>query len=622
MHENLTQVLAGVAILAIGAQWVAWRLQWPAIVVLSVFGLVAGPLLGWLHPAQALGDLLHPIIRLCVAVILFEGGLTLHWHEFREAGSGVRRLSFPGLPVAWLLGSVAAHYVGALGWPVAILFGAIVVVTGPTVILPLLRHVGLRRRPASFLKWEGIINDPLGALLAVIVFQFLLSTGEGGSVADVFLGIVGGGLAAVALGFAVAWVTVAGFNRGWVPEFLKPPVLLLTVFAVYTVSNLVQAESGLLAATVMGMVLGNAGLADIEEIRRFKEYLSTLLVSTVFILLTADLDPAILTRLDVHSLALVLVLIFLVRPVSIVLSTIGSDMSWQERALVGWIAPRGIVAAAVAGVFGPELAAAGYPQAAELAPLVFLVILSTVVIHGFSFGLYARWLGLAASDRKGVLILGATPWSIELARTLDALGIYVLLSDSSWQRLRPARLGGLAYHYGEILSEHAEQQLDLSEIGYLLALTDNDAYNALVCSRFVSTLGRNKVYQLPTSADEQPRELKRTIRGRHLIGKDASYESLMRRFYQGWRFQKTRLTEEFAADRYYAELGEKSKPLVLLRASGALVFKTPDEELRPEPGDTVVSFMSPEVQRDRKAKNGRENGGSEASPEGGEPLPG
>lgn len=612
-ESNIGQVIVLIGALGIGAQWLAWRLQWPAIVLLCLFGVLAGPVAGWVVPSRDLGEIVEPVIRLCVAVILFEGGLTLRWHELREAKRGVRRLLFPALPLSWLLGTLAAHYIGGLDWAVALVFGAIIVVTGPTVILPLLRQAGLRRRPASYLKWEGIINDPIGALLAVLVFQYFAYTGPGGGW-QLLAGLAWGATVAAALGAGAAVLLAKLFGRGWVPEFLKPPVLLILVFLVYATANMVHQEAGLLATTLMGVVLANVRLSDIEELRRFKEYLTVMLVSVVFILITADLKAETLTHLNWRALALILAVLVLVRPLAIGLSTIGSDMSWQERCLVGWIAPRGIVAAAVAGVFGPGLVAAGYADAEMLVPLVFSLITATVVLHGFSLGWLARRLDLAAAERRGLLIVGATPWSVELARTLQSLDVTVLIVDSTWQHLRETRLSGIPYFYGEILSEKAEPRLELSDIGYLLAATDNDAYNTLVCSRFIGVFGREHVFQLQPTQDDDSKQLTNTLGGHALASKEARYGELLQRYYQGWRFQKTPITDGFSAEDYFSRQGEEAMPLLLLRASRALVLQQNGNVLKPEAGDTMIAFVSPTLQQAPKASGAEVAGVPESSP--------
>ncbi len=590
MIEHLTLILGSVFVLGIAAQWIAWRLHLPAILLLSLFGLLAGPVFGWIHPGEDLGELLHPLVKLAVAVILFEGGLSLRLNELKEAAGGVRRLVTLGVLFVFLLGSAAAHYIGALDWPVALVFGAIVTVTGPTVIIPLLRQAKLRRRTASYLKWEGIVNDPTGALLAVLAFQyFVYAQGDPGRM----LLQMGLGLTlAVALGGGAAWLLAWLFRRGAVAEYLKGPLALATAITVFVAANLVFEEAGLLAATVLGVVLGNLQLPSIAELRRFKEYVAIMLVSSVFVLLTADLDPAILLRLDWRALLLLLAVLFLVRPLGILAATAGAGMEWRERALVAWIAPRGIVAAAVAGVFGPELAARGFAGADLLLPLVFALIFLTVVVHGLSLRPLARRLGLCACGSNGVLIVGANPWSLQLAQALLDSEVTVVIADSAWERLRPARLAHVPTHYGEVLSETAEESLELSEMGHLLATTDNPAYNALVCSQFAGELGRNRVYQLPsdTSSADESRQIQRGMRGRVVPTADAAYHNLLARRYRGWEFQKTRLSEEFTLEDFTRSAMEGTLMVAAIGKNGALRFNSPEQELAPTTGDLLISY--------------------------------
>jgi hypothetical protein len=394
------------------------------------------------------------------------------------------------------------------------------------------------------------------------------------------------------LGFGGAYVLGQAFRRGFVPEFLKAPIMLVSVLCIYVAADQVQHEAGLLAATVFGLVLGNLSLPSIDEMRRFKEYITILLVSSVFILLTADLDPRQILHLDWHSLALLLAILFLVRPITIWLSTIGTGLPWQERALVAWIAPRGIVAAAVAGVFAPQLLQNGYSDANKLVPTIFALIITTVVLHGFSVGWLARRMGLASEKQNGVLIVGASPWSVALGVTLHSLEVPVLIVDNSWHRLRPARLAGLRIGFGEILSDVMEESLELNDIGYVLAVSDNDAYNALVCTRFATEVGRTNVFQLPTiDIDEHDSKgVARTLRGRNVFSEDAIYEELLSRHYQGWAFQKTGLTEEYGYEEWLQDSGESMIPLLFIEKNGDVVFSTLDKPISPNAGDTVISF--------------------------------
>lgn len=587
---HLAEALALVAVLGLAAQWLGWRLQIPTIVLLGLFGVLVGPVFDLIRPSEALGGAFQPLIQLSVATILFEGGLSLRWHELRQASTGVKRLVTVAPVLSLGLGSAAGYVIGGLSWPVAVVFGAIIVVTGPTVILPLLRQARLRRRPASFLKWEGIVNDPTGALLAVVAFEYFATPGRatlGHSLLELISGILGAG----ALGVLAGWLLGRAYLAGKVPEYLKGPMALAAALGVFALANLALEEAGLVAATVLGIVLGNMGLPSIEEIRRFKESTAIILVSAVFLLLTADLDPAILGALDWRGAAVIAAVLFLVRPIAIGLATIGTDMSWQERVLVGWIAPRGIVAAAVAGVFGPELTARGFAGGELLLPLVFLLIFITVVLHGFSLPWLARGLDLSAKSRDGLLICGASAWSTGLATTLHREKVPILLADSSWSRLRTARHAGLPVYFGEILSEEAEIDIELGELGSLLAASSNDAYNALVCTDFAPELGHHRVFQLAAPANGHPkRRPGAASRGRALLDTETRYEDLQRGWYRGWAFKVTGLTDEFSFDDLLAALPDGALPLMAINEENGVRLASADQPLRAEAGERVLWF--------------------------------
>jgi NhaP-type Na+/H+ or K+/H+ antiporter len=322
------------------------------------------------------------------------------------------------------------------------------IVTGPTVIMPLLRQAGLRRSTSSYLKWEGIINDPIGALAAVLSYQFFIVAGTGESWAEVSLGVLAALVVAVTLGGVGGWLTGHAFRRGLIPEYLKSPVMLTMVLLVYEISNLAQEEAGLLTVTVMGIVVGNMHLSGLQDMKRFKEYITIILVSVVFVLLTATMDPDVVRAVDLKSVLLVAAIMFLVRPAAVMLATAAAGMELRERLLLAWIAPRGIVAAATAGVMGPALAERGFEGAEALLPLTFGVIFATVVAHGLTLGWLSRRLGLSSPERDSVLIVGASPWTIELAGVLQALDVKVMIADRSWHRLRPARQAGVPTFYG------------------------------------------------------------------------------------------------------------------------------------------------------------------------------
>ena len=594
---HLTGFIIIVAALGIGAQWLAWRFRLPAILLLSFAGLAAGPWLGLINPGEQLGAMLNPLVGLMVAIILFEGGMNLKFHELKEAGPGVMRLGTAGVAITWLLGSLAAHFVGDLSWPVAVLLGAIIVITGPTVIIPMLRQARLKQRPASLLKWEGIINDPIGALLAVLVFEYyFFYLGSGAAVFQVLSGLATAIAVAIGLGVGGGYLLGKAFSRDDVPEFLKAPAMLASALLCYGLANLAQHEAGLLATTLLGMTMGNMQLRSIEELRRIKEYVSILLVSGIFVILMANLDPQILTRLDWRSAVLLALIIFAVRPVSVLLSTIGLGMDWRERVLLAWIAPRGVVAVTVAGVFASSMSEQGYYGADLLLPLIVSLVLLTVVLHGSTIGWLSRRLGLAAASQNGILIVGASNWSTDLAIQLKEMNIPVLIADSSWYNLSQARLSGIRTHYGEILSEHAEISLELNDMGFLLATTANDAYNAFVCSRFVPEFGRNQVFQLPmhiAAEEHEKKSIKLANCGVIVFEPTVTKEELERRHYHKWKFKKSHFTKTYTFENYLQIESADALPLMLLRSGGAILFHSEQSPLKPEEDDVLLSYVPP-----------------------------
>ncbi|MGB5834816.1 MAG: cation:proton antiporter, partial [Thiohalocapsa sp.] len=437
------------------------------------------------------------------------------------------------------------------------------------------------------LKWEGIVNDPVGAVLVVVIFDYFVGA-DAGLLDDTLLHVAAGVGTALALGGAGGWLLGRAFLGGQVPEYLKGPIALAAALGAYALSNIVLEEAGLIAATLMGVVLGNMNLPSVGELRRFKEYIAVLLVSGVFLLLTADLDPHIMLALDWRSGALIAAVILLVRPLAVWLSTIGAGMSWQERALVGWIAPRGVVAAAVAGVFGPALAARGLAGAELLLPLVFTLILSTVVLHGFSLGWMARRLDLSAQRQGGLIIAGGTAWSSGLAVALHKLEVPVIIVDNAWHRLRNARLGGVPVYFGELLSEHAESSLELGAYGSLLATTNNDAYNALVCAHFAPELGRQKVFQLAADEVAEQRRPSPEARGRTAIAEDIQYEDLQRFWYQGWSFHSTGITDEYDVARFKAGLPTRSFPVLVIGTGKEVRMIEAGKPLKAEPEERIL----------------------------------
>ena len=589
MEHTVAVAVLCIAVGGIAAQWLAWRLRLPAIVLLFGVGLLVGPALLLVQPSRDFGPALRPIIGLAVAIIVFEGGLALSLKELRAAGEGVLRLTAVALPINGLLALLAAYLLTGMGWGAAALFGAITVVTGPTVILPLLRHTKLHRRAAAFLKWEAIVNDPIGAILAAIVLQVLVSGAEEGTG---WLGLhLLSGLAVAAglglgAGFAVRWL----FRRDQAPEILKTPILLAVNWGVFALSNLMLEDAGLMASTVFGITLANVGIAGLSELRRFKEALVVLVVSALFIVLTADLGRDVLAALSWQVLALTLAMLLVVRPAAILLATARSGLSWPERLLPAWIAPRGIVAAAVAGVAGMRLQQAGYAGAEEVMPAVFALIAATVIVHGFTLRPLARRLGLTLGAAPGVAVIGASAWSTQMAAALHGAGVPVLMVDTYPGALDDARAQGLPVLQAELLSEHGEEELEGRAVDYVIATTPDEVYNGLVCTRLAPEIGRERVFQLASNGGGQDafRGLSRDWRGKAFGAAAMDNRGFKRRFDRGWRFKVMKPGEVNPGKAHCVVL-------MTLEKSGALSIESNENDAPPEPDedDRVLAFMAP-----------------------------
>ncbi len=611
--ESIVFKIALIGGLGIGAQWIAWRFRLPSVVLLALAGILIGPVTGLLDPHADFGDLFQPAIAIAVAIILFEGGLTLNFHEIRQTSVAIRRMILVGGPLSWALGTAAAHYIAGLPWETATIFGGILVVTGPTVIMPLLRNARLKPRVASVLRWEGIINDPIGALFAVFAYEVFVATHQR-SDSLLILELFGLAFSAAAIGVAVGFAVVEAFRRGWVPEFLKSPLLLATVLLSYEAANSFLDEGGLLAVTAMGVVIGNSRLASLDEIRRFKEYMTVLLVSAVFILLTATITGSTLALLDWRSFAFLAALLVIVRPLTVFLTTFGSGLTLKERTFVAWIAPRGVVAVAVAGLFGAKLTAQGFAGGEELVALTFLVVFATILMHGFSLPFVARRLDLVSAEKPGVLFVGASPWATALAGKLAELEVPVMIADASWNRLSRARMAGLRTYRGDILSEAAEHTIDLNEFDAMLAVTDDDAYNALVVADFGPELGRSKVLTLKPNQESKGGGYTPAFRGEAIFD-DIGFWEIVDRARVGWTFVAPKIGEERGLEEIIAGHGGDFIPVMLRRQSGRISFFTDANKPSGEPGDVVVGFG-----KATPSPTEREHGHADTAQSGAEPT--
>ncbi|MDE1166063.1 MAG: sodium:proton antiporter [Pseudomonas sp.] len=593
-EQQILLAIGGIGLAALGSQWLAWRLKLPAILFLLLSGIMVGPILDWLDPELLFGPLLMPLVSLAVALILFEGSLTLQLSEWKEIGSVVQRLVTVGALSTWVVITLATHWLLGFDWLLALLFGTLTLVTGPTVIVPMLRVVRPKAAIANILRWEGIAIDPIGALLAVVVYSFIIASAAGEGLSHsllTFAGVIGCG---AVFGIAGGWLLGTVMRNEWLPEYLHNLASLASVLAIFIAANEVMHESGLLAVTLMGLWLANMKDVDVRQILHFKENLSVLLISGLFILLAARLDLIALIALGPAVLALLAVIQFIARPINVLLSTAGSSLNWRERALLSWIAPRGIVAAAVSAVFAIRLDEAGHEGALLLVPLTFAVIIGTVLLQSATARPLARLLKVAEPAPSGFLIVGANPPARVVAKALQQLGSRVMLTDSSWENIRAARMDNLPTYFGNPASEHADAHLDLVGLGHLLGLSPAGELNTLACTRFRHDFGHRRLFSLASGLETTRSDKHRAShehRGETLGSPALTYTQLAQQLHQGAEIYSTQLTEGFGWDDYQALHGERATLLFARDNSGWVHVITDGNPMDPGPGWTLVSLI-------------------------------
>lgn len=614
MPESVLLNIALIVVLGIGAQWMAWRFRLPSILLLLLVGFLAGPVLGLVDPQSLRGDWLFAFVSLSIGIILFEGGLSLRLSELREVGTTVLALTTVGALLTWGLGAAGLHYIVGFNRSLSVLIGAILVVTGPTVIVPLLRHVQPRGRVGTIAKWEGITIDPVGAILAVLVLETLLllndpqHTGAGaGTVMEHVL--VGLGLEIfVSIGVSVAATMGLVFVlwRRLVPDFLRNAVTLMVVVGAFVVANVLQHEAGLLTTTLMGIALANQPFVSVQRIVEFKENLQVLLIGSLFVLLSARLELSALSYLNRDVLLFLGLLVGLVRPLAVFVSSIGSGLGWKEKAFLSWLAPRGVVAAAVASLFAFQLRPV-FPGAVDgMVPVVFAVIVGTVAIYGLTAAPLAQWLSLADPNPNGVLFVGAAPWVRSIAQRVQNLGVPVALLDNNALHVRQAREDGLEAHAVDVLSEAALDDTDLYGYGRLLIALPNDEVASLAALHFSDVFDSTNIYQLaagPESRGEQTGTMPRHLRGRPLFGENTNYQSLASQMERGSTVLRLKLGEAFAnqeAQEYYTaadlssqEDGAMIRPLFRLPSGGGVEVIAELDRFRMRPDDELLALVGP-----------------------------
>ncbi|MDX1519949.1 MAG: cation:proton antiporter, partial [Gammaproteobacteria bacterium] len=436
--------------------------------------------------------------------------------------------------------------------------------------------------------------DPLGALMAVLVFDFIISGQNENALTNVLIefgkivlvGGVHGTLAALVLGHVL--------RHHLIPEYLRNVMALTLVFGVYALSDMMVHESGLLAVTIMGMILANMKNTDIDDILDFKESLSVLLISGLFIILAARVEFHQFQQLGWTALLVLFALMFIIRPIAVWVCAIGSDLTFSEKALISWIGPRGIVAAAVAALFAIRLEEAGYPEAELLVPLTFMVIIGTVVIQSATAKYIANWLGVREPPPKGVLIIGAGNVARIIGKALQSLDLKVVMTDSNWENTSLARMENLNTYFGNPISEHADRNLDLLGLGKMLALSGRGNLDTLASLRFKSEFGSNNVFELKTNREKiiaDKHQISTRHRGYQLFGQDVTYGKLANWIGNGAEIKKSQLSNEFTFETYLNKYKDRAIPLFALDNKGRLQIFTAEKELKPDSGWQIISLV-------------------------------
>jgi NhaP-type Na+/H+ or K+/H+ antiporter len=575
--------LAGIIILGILAQWFAWKFKIPAILPLILIGLLVGPIAAaylsddgtkWIEPIwngkKGLfpGDNLYYFVSLAISIILFEGGLTLKRNEIKNVGPVITKLITLGSAITFFGAGIVAHFVFGLGWDLSFLFSGLIIVTGPTVITPILRNIPLKKDVSTVLKWEGILIDPIGALVAVLVFEFISVGGGGGFTKTALIEFGKILLFGTTFGFTFAHGLAYLINKKLIPHYLLNVVSLSTVLLVFVQSELFAHESGLLAVVVMGMVLGNGKLKYLKELLYFKETLSILLISMLFILLAANINIEDLMLLYTwKTLVLFSIVVFIIRPLAVFASTYKSNLKFKEKLFISWVGPRGIVAAGIASLFGSKLLKEGVEGAEYITPLVFMIVLGTVLLNATTARLFAKIVGVFLKSSDAILLVGASDPARLIARFLRDKGKRVILIDANKNFIEEALEDGLEAFNVNVYDDDLTDNIELNDVGYLLAITASDAVNKHAISTFSEVFGEHGAFKLATSDEAKEATIEER---KSFFTPNDDFINLSEAFRENPAINEVKITSE---KEYYKilellALEEKSIPLCIEKGGG------------------------------------------------------
>ena len=595
--------LAGIIILGILAQWVAWKFKIPAILPLILIGLLVGPIAEaflsedgtkWIAPIwngkKGLfpGDGLYYFVSLAISIVLFEGGLTLKRSEIKNVGPVITKLITLGAAITFFGAGIVAHYIFDLGWELSFLFSGLIIVTGPTVITPILRNIPLKKDISTVLKWEGILIDPIGALVAVLVFEFISVGGGTGFTKTALMEFSKILLFGTTFGFTFAHALAFSINKKLIPHYLLNVVSLSAVLLVFVLSEMFAHESGLLAVVVMGMVLGNGKLANLKELLYFKESLSVLLISILFILLSANINIEDLLLLYTWKTAVLFaIVVFIIRPLAVFASTRNSKLKLNEKLFISWVGPRGIVAAGIASLFGSKLLKQGVDGAEYITPLVFMIVLGTVLFNATTARLFAKMVGVFLKTSDAILFVGASSPARLIAKYLKDNGKRVILIDSNKDFIAQAIKSDLEAFQIDIYHQDLSDNIELNDVGYLIAMTGSEAVNTYAVDSFSKYFGEQGAYRLATSKEVLDTNLSVENQTKFFTPKD-DYLNLSEANRDNPEIHEIEITTEKAYRKVLSKCFNELKSVPLFVKKGGKLFLIPEFEKLEVPKDNCI----------------------------------
>ncbi|QOD61043.1 sodium:proton antiporter [Polaribacter haliotis] len=613
--------LAGIIILGILAQWVAWKFKIPAILPLILIGLLVGPIAAeflsedgskWIEPIwngkKGLfpGESLYYFVSLAISIILFEGGLTLKRAEIKNVGPVITKLITVGSAITFFGAGVLAHYIFDLGWDLSFLFSGLIIVTGPTVITPILRNIPLKKDISTVLKWEGILIDPIGALVAVLVFEFISVGGGGGFTKTALIEFGKILLFGTTFGFTFAHALMYAVNKKLIPHYLLNVVSLSTVLLVFVASEIWAHESGLLAVVVMGMVLGNGKLKNLKELLYFKESLSVLLISILFILLAANINIEDLLLLYTWKTAVLFaIVVFVIRPLAVFASTYNSKLKLNEKLFISWVGPRGIVAAGIASLFGSKLLKEGVEGAEYITPLVFMIVLGTVLLNATTARLFAKLVGVFLKSSNAILIVGASSPARLIAHYLKENDKRVVLIDSNKNFIQEANNMELEAYAINIYDEDLTDNIELNDVGYLIAMTGSEAVNQYAINNFSKAFGEHGAFRLATS--KEIRNTGDTSRTQYLTPKD-DYINLSEAFRDNPKIYEVEIETNDAYEAMLSKLFRESRSVPLFVRKDEEIYLIPEYEKLNEPKENcTLVYLGKPLEENKESVNSQDN---------------